>query len=414
MTATARHVETVVVGGGAAGMVAAISAARGGHSVVVLEGNQQLGRKILISGNGRCNLTNLDADAPVHYHGGNPRFVRPALEGLPVKQTLAFFRDLGIETKVEKRQRLFPISDQAQSVVDVLADHMTRLGVEVCLGAKASGLEALTGGGFRVHSVVGHDLRADRVILASGGISVAKLGADASGMDLACGLGHTRTRLWPGLVPLISPDKSVHRMQGVRLWARVSADLPSRCPVWDEDDLLLTKYGVSGFAVLNLSARLVPALERGPVDLSVNLFPGRTAEQMSESLKLRWQRHGHRTLALSFAGLLHSRVVGPFLQRLGLSPERAVASVTKAERWRLAQELTTWRITVSEPHSFDHAEVTIGGIDTAEIDPETLESYAVPGLYFAGEMVDVHGDLGGFNFHWAWASGHRAGARLGS
>jgi len=148
--------------------------------------------------------------------------------------------------------------------------------------------------------------------------------------------------------------------------------------------------------------------------VSRSLFPGKTAEQLSEELKLRWQRHGHRSLALSFAGLLHSRVVGPFLQRLGLSTDRPVSEVPKADRWRLAREMTDWRISVTEPHSFDHAEVTIGGIDTADIDPHSLESYMVPGLYFAGEMVDVHGDLGGYNLQWAWSSGYRAGAALGN
>lgn len=395
-------------------MVAAISAARAGRTVVVVEGNSKLGRKILISGNGRCNLTNLDADDAEHYHGGNTRFARPALEAFGVEQTLAFFHDLGIETKEEKRRRLFPVSDQAQSVVDVLADEMAHLGVEVRLGTRAEGLEQLPGGGFRLSCAPGPDLQSRRVVMASGGISVAKLGADASGMDMACGLGHRRTALRPGLVPLISPDRVVHRMQGARLWARVSAKLPGQREVADIDDLLLTKYGVSGFSILNLSARLVPNLEMGPVDLSVNLFPGRTAEQMSDELKRRWQRHGHRSLALSLAGLLHSRVSGPLTQRLGLSSERAVSGISKSERWRLAQEFTNWRITVTEPHSLDHAEVTIGGVETPDIDPETLESYLVPGLYFAGEMVDVHGDLGGYNFQWAWSSGYRAGAGLGS
>ncbi|MFH1571404.1 MAG: aminoacetone oxidase family FAD-binding enzyme, partial [Gemmatimonadota bacterium] len=241
-----------------------------------------------------------------------------------------------------------------------------------------------------------------------------KLGADTSGMDLASSLGHTRTPLLPGLVPLESPDPTVHRMQGVRLWAEVSVQLPGHRVAVDTDDLLFTKYGVSGFAILNLSAELVPALAAGPQELHVNLFPGQSAEQVSEQLKERWALNPHRSLGLSFAGLLHSRIAGPLLQRLGMSAAQPVEGLTRAQRWQLAQDLTDWRIPITGPHSFDHAEVTIGGIQTTEIDPDTMESYLAPGLYFAGEMVDVHGDLGGFNLQWAWASGYLAAQRLGS
>ncbi|MFC1525279.1 NAD(P)/FAD-dependent oxidoreductase [Candidatus Latescibacterota bacterium] len=406
---------TAVVGGGAAGMMAAISAAQMGEKVSLLEGNQQLGRKILVSGNGRCNLTNREADSLGHYHGTQAVFARDALAAFPLQQTLEFFEHLGIETREEKRQRLFPVSDQARSVVDVLEDRLRALGVQVLLGVKVCELAAESGRGFRLVAGSGQRFAAERVILSSGGISVSKLGADASGMDLATSVGHSRTELCPGLVPLLSPDRAVRRMKGVRVRAEVSAHLPGhRRPITDTDDLLLTAYGVSGFTILNLSAQLVPALAQAPVVLTVNLFPGHSAEQVSEVLSQRWNRHPHRTLALSFAGLLHSRVAGAMIHRLELASDVPVSSLTKAQRWRLAQGLTAWQIEVTGPHSFDHAEVTIGGVRTEEINPETMESYLVPGLYLAGEMVDVHGDLGGFNFQWAWASGYLAGQARGA
>lgn len=402
---------TVVVGGGAAGLMAAISAARAGHRVLLLEGNDRLGRKILISGNGRCNLTNLDADNPVHFHSRQPRFVRPALSQFTLGQTLEFFADLGLETKEEKRGRLFPVSDQAQSVVDLLADALTQSGGDVAFGAKVHAVERAEEG-FVVQAADGRQWQAARVVLASGGISLGKLGAHRGGMDIAASLGHTVTPLLPGLVPLESPDRHIKRLQGVKVWACVQGpDLQGKT-VADTDDLLLTKYGVSGFTILNLSARIVPLLQEGPVELSVNLFPGTSPEQLSEKLQRRWQNQPHRTLLASFAGLLHGKVARAALAKLGMDEATPVSGLTKAARWQLARILTGWKVVVTQARGFDYAEVTIGGIATDEVNPHTLESYVVPGLYLAGEILDVHGDLGGYNFQWAWSSGHVAGQGL--
>jgi predicted Rossmann fold flavoprotein len=391
--------------------MAAISAAGRGDAVLLLEGNQQLGRKVLIAGNGRCNLTHLDADRPDHYHGGYPGFVRPALEQFPVCRTLELFGDLGLETRTERRGRLFPLADQAQAVVELLEDRLRQVGVEVVTGAKVCRLAAE--GPFRLAAVDGRQWRADRVVLASGGSSVAKLGADRSGIDLAEGLGHTSTPLLPGLVPLESADPWVHRMQGIRVQAEVRAAIGKGRWATDTDDLLFAPYGVSGWTILNLSARVVPLLAAGPVELRVSLFPGRTAEQLSESLQERWRRNPHRSLGQSLVGLLHGKAIRPLVERADLPADRPVTAVTKAQRWSLARLLTDWSIEVRAPRSFDHAEVTIGGVRTSEVDPHTLESYLVPGLYLAGEVLDVHGDLGGFNLQWAWSSGWVAGQGRG-
>jgi predicted Rossmann fold flavoprotein len=407
--------DCLVVGGGAAGMLAAIVAAEGGERVTLLEGSGKLGRKILISGNGRCNLTNRAADDLRHYHGTHPRFVRSALDQFRLEETLAFFADLGIEFREEKRQRLFPVSDQAQSVVDLLADRMSCLGVRVETNAKVMGMgRAPDSSRFKVRDAEGQCYTAARVILASGGVSLARLGADRSGMDLAVNMGHRLTDLKPGLVPLISPEKYVARMQGLKVRAEVRVALKGGRDAVDTDDLLFTKYGVSGFAILNLSARLVPELGAKRSVLRVNFFPGRSPEAISQLLKERWQRHPHRSLELSFAGLLSSKLVRPLLDHLGFDTSQRVDQLGKGARWQLAQRLTNWPIAVSGPRPFDYAEVTVGGVRTEDINPDTLESFLVPGLYFAGEMVDIHADLGGFNFQWAWASGVLAGRRLGS
>ncbi len=394
-------------------MMAAITAAAAGEKVILLEKGEKLGRKILISGNGRCNITNLDADDVRHYHGAHSNFLRAVLAHLPLADTLHFFSDLGVEMHEEKRGRLFPNSNQAQSVVDVLEDRLRLLSVEIRTGNAVSTLTRRDSS-YHLHAGERGICAAERVVLASGGISVAQLGSDRSGMDLAVAYGHETTSLLPGLVALESDEKYLARMQGVKVVAEVEALLPGRQRISDTDDLLFAQYGVSGFAILNLSARVVPQLASGPVELKINLFPGRSPEEISALLKERWERNPHRSLEMSFAGLLNGKLVRPFLDRFGFPPEVIVSVVGKSERWRLAQCLTGWRVVVHRPRSFDHAEVTIGGVRMDAVNPHSLESYIVPGLYLAGEMLEVHGDLGGYNFQWAWASGHLAGKRLGS
>jgi len=393
-------------------MMAAIVAAELGERVTLLEGNAQLGRKILISGNGRCNLTNLAADDRKHYHGNHPHFSRSVLHQFRLDDTLAFFNNLGVSFREEKRQRLFPVSDQAQSVVDLLEDQMKCLGVQVEMNAKVVNGDCRSGFVLRVAD--GRSFKCDRLVLASGGVSLTRLGADRSGMDLAVDWGHQVTELKPGLVPLISPEKYLAKMQGLKIRAEVSAEMQGGRRIVDTDDLLFTKYGVSGFTILNLSARLVAELGSRPVCLKINLFPGQSPGEISEMLAERWNRHPHRSLELSFAGLLSGKLVRPLLDHFGYEREAQVERIDKAIRWQIACALTAWSVEVSGPRPFDYAEVTIGGIHTDEINPDTLESYLVPGLYFAGEMVDVHADLGGFNFQWAWASGTVAGRRHGN
>jgi len=406
---TARASQTLVIGGGAAGMMAAIQAAQGDASVVLLEGGRELGRKILISGNGRCNLLNVDGDDPSHYHGSQPRFVRPALAAFPVQEALSFFKELGIVTKQEKRGRLFPLSDQARSIVDVLADALSLAGVKVWTNVRVESLRMLDSGAFEASASDGNTYGCDQVIACSGGLSVPKLGADDSGIGLVENLGHTRTALYPGLVALESDDPWVRKLHGVKSWARVQAQ-PGKSTVVDTDDLLFAKYGLSGFTILNLSARIVRHLrEQGPLELTISLLPQYSTEEVSQMLQARWNRHPHRSLALSLAGLLHGKLAATLLDKAGLPPETPAAAVSKRQRWQLALLLTAWSVLVTRPRDFDYAEVMIGGIRTAEIAPHTMQSYVAPGLYFAGEMVDVHADLGGYNFQWAWSSGVIAG-----
>ena len=404
--------QVAVIGGGAAGLMAAISAAQEGRSVVLLEGNHRLGRKILISGNGRCNLTNRDADALEHYHGTYPDFVGSVLRRYSVEDTLTFFADMGLECKTGTLGRMFPVTDQASSVLNLLEDRLNALGVQIVTDAKITALRPAER--FELETARGDVWNADRVILATGGISVPKLGADSTGMLMAADLGHIQTPLYPGLVPLCGGDTHIHSMHGAKVSAALSIATPNGDVHRDEGDLLFTKYGISGLAVLNLSAKIVPYLATGSLVCLANLLPGHSPEKVSLNLKERWTRNSHHGVALSLASILPDRIAYGVLDLLQIPGATVVSVLSKAARWQIANTLTGLPVEICEPRPFEFAEVTIGGIKSGDVDPRTMESRLVPGLYFAGEMLNVHGDLGGYNFQWAWSSGYVAGVEAGS
>ena len=404
--------DIAVVGGGAAGMVSAISAAENGKHVVVFEQGPKLGRKILISGNGRCNLTNIEADIIDHYHSRDRDFIQGILEKFSLKDTVLFFSNLGIELSEEKRGRLFPQSNQAQSVVDVLADRMRQLNIVVYLNLQVNKLSK-DGNTFQIQTKDEKSYSAKNVILASGGTTVAKIGGSRTGLDLASRLGHEISTLKPGLVPLKSSLAYLKRMKGVKTVAIVRVkSVKGKTVIEDHDDLFIADYGVSGFTILNLSARIVPLLTTGPVSLVINLFPNKTKSELYSALKLRWEKNPHRTLSVSFTGMLNSKLVDVLLSEMGFNGQKIVSQIDDAECKRIAEALSNWCVPVTEPRGFDFAEVMIGGVNTDEINPETLESYLCEGLYFCGEVIDVHGDLGGYNFQWAWSSGKVAGSHV--
>jgi len=398
--------HTLIVGGGAAGLMAAVAAADRGDRVTLLEKNAKLGRKILISGNGRCNVMNLDPD-PGHFHGSNPHFPRHALSAFPVEETLRFFHDLGVETRVENRGRVFPASNQAASVVDLLEDRARHAGVRIVTGADAADLRKE--GGFRVRAADGRTFDADRVVLTTGGTTAPSLGGSDDGIRMACGLGHRRTPTFPGLVPLETERSALHKLQGVRVTVAGDALVDGRVVKSDEWELLFRFYGLSGPVILNLSEAVAPFIQGHPVAVRVNFFPGLLAGGLDDFLRERWGRHPHRSVGFSFTGVLPDKVPPVLLPLIGVSPEQRAGEVAAKVRRRIAERLTAWEVRVLGTRPFAEAEVMVGGIVTDDVDPRTLESRLVPGLFFAGEMLDVHGDLGGFNFQWAWSSGWVAG-----
>ena len=386
--------------------MAAIAAADRGERVTLLEKNTALGRKILISGNGRCNLMNLDQD-PCHYHGSNPDFARHALNAFPVERSLHFFRDLGIETRVEDRGRVFPMSNRASSVAELLEDRARTSGVRIVQAADAT--EIRGGRPFRVRALDGRCFSADRVILAAGGKTAPSLGGSEDGIRIARDMGHRCTPLFPGLVPLETERSVLHKLQGVRMTVSADATVDGRVIKSDEWELLFRFYGLSGPVILNLSEAVAPFIGDHLVVMRLNFFPGFTPDLLDGFLRTRWTRHPHRSAAFSFSGVLPEKVPQVLLPLTGISPDQRVGEISSRSRRQLVRCLTGWDIRITDTRSFAEAEVMVGGLSTEEVNPRTLESKIVPGLYFAGEMLDVHGDLGGFNFQWAWSSGWVAG-----
>ncbi|MBQ2719605.1 MAG: NAD(P)/FAD-dependent oxidoreductase, partial [Clostridia bacterium] len=363
------------------------------------------GRKLGITGKGRCNLTN---DCPVDEFlrnvTKNPRFLHSAIARFSPADTMAYFEALGVPLKTERGARVFPVSDRAGDVVDALARAMHG-------AARVRGhVEAITprDGSFTV-TCDGRDYPAERVILATGGLSYPRTGSDGSGYRLAEALGHTVTSLLPSLVPLESPDEDCRRMQGLSLKnvALSVRDPAGRTVYEDFGEMLFTHFGLSGPMVLSASAHLhLPSL--GGYEAVIDLKPALDERTLDARLLSELSAGANRDLSNVLATLLPASMIGVALRRLGLAADRKGHSVTREERRRLLQLLKGFRIPLSGPRPIDEAIVTSGGVDVREVDPRTMESRLQRGLYFAGEILDVDAYTGGFNLQIAFSTAYLA------
>ncbi len=396
-----------VIGGGASGMMAALTAAEDrGNRVVLLERQQRLGRKLLATGNGRCNLTNTGA-SPEHYHGRDASFPLPALEAFPPGETLCFFRSLGLLTAEEYGGRVYPLSNSANSVLDVLRLALDAAGVEQRCGESVRALRR-KGKGFSLVTD-GGGLDADRVIVACGGCAGATLGGVKDGYELLRSLGHARTALHPALVQLTTAPEYPRALKGVRVQCSLRLARGGDVLAESRGELQFTEKGVSGPAVFDLSR--AAATEGGPLTLHAALLPLSEDELLA---LLRERRAAQGALAASelLTGMLHNRLGRMLVKYAGLTAATPLSELTEKDLRRVAAACRDFALPVTGTEGFDHAQVTAGGAQTAQFDPRTLESRLVPGLFACGEVLDVDGDCGGYNLQWAWASGRLAG-RLG-
>lgn len=399
--------QAVIIGGGAAGLTAALTAARNGHSVTILEAQNRVGRKLAVTGNGRCNLTNLEA-AVSRYHGEDPAFVGPALQALDAAGTLAFFRNLGLLTTAEPGGRVYPLSDQATGVVDVLRFACDAAGVQTRTACRVTEIRPAAGG-FSVRTEAGN-FSADRVIVCAGGAAGARYGGSAAVYSLLTALGHSRTKLFPSLVQIKTGTALVRSLKGVRADAAVTVlDGAGRPAAQSAGEVQFTDYGLSGPAVFEVSR--AAAAGQGS-RIALDLLRNYTLQDIAALLRARRSACPALTYENLLTGMLHNRLGRTLLRACGLDLHTPLSSLTEAEIRRIAQTAKCWELQITGTMGFDAAQVTAGGIRTAEFRPDTLGSRLVPGLYAAGEILDIDGDCGGFNLQWAWASGRLAG-RLG-
>ena len=398
--------NVVVAGAGASGMMAAVTAASEGAHVILLEHKDRIGKKILSTGNGRCNFTNT-CQEPICYHSDNPGFPWKIIEKFNAQQVISFFLQLGVYSK-NRNGYLYPNSDQASAVLDAFRMELDRLHVEILTETECREIRPGKKG-FTVTTNKGN-IRADRVILAAGSKAAPSTGSDGSGYDLAGKLGHRILPVLPALVQIRCSEKFFKSLAGVRANGSVSIWTEDRCIARDTGELQLTNYGISGIPVFQVSRYASRLLyEKRDVYAVLDFMPDFMHEQMTAFLRARAKTRPEKTTGMFLIGLFHRKLADLWIKLSGISREKTAGELTDEEIMRLARLIKSMKVSVTGTNSFEQAQVCCGGVDTAEVNPDTLESLYVPGLYFAGEILDVDGMCGGYNLTFAWASGYVAG-----
>ena len=416
---TQSNTPLVVVGAGAAGLMAAIWAGRANpqRKIIVLDGASKIGKKILIAGGGRCNVTHYEVTEDA-YAGASRNAIRKVLKQFDVSQTIAFFAELGVELKREETGKLFPTTDKAQTVLDALVDEVSRYG-DIRTRHRVESVQKVTGG-FVVSGNF-DDIVADRVVLATGGKSIPKTGSDGGGYQIAMALGHTTTeQIFPALVPLTIPrDHWFRDLKGitldvtVELWSSAGKRLASFT-----NSLLLSHFGLTGPAVLDISRYLLDVRSTDlDAQLTINWFPKQNSESFSALLKQEKKRSALQLFRSHLPDRLARSLLATVFEDLDVSRDVKMVrreqlptnQLTKLERRRLTNTATRFIAPIVGDRGFDFAEVTAGGVPLTEVHLKTMASRVCDGLHLCGEIFDDDGRIGGFNFQWAWASGYLAG-----
>ena len=413
-----RKRTVAVIGGGAAGMMAAIEAARAGAIVTLIEKNPQLGKKLATTGNGRCNYTNLDMGDQIggKFRGFHPEFAASALDALPPEAVLDWFRAIGVEPRF-RGSYVYPNSDQASAVVDALREELHRLSVKVHYNAEVKSIQRIEkDAGYFMIQCTDAVVKADRVILAAGSKAAPKTGSNGDGYFIARKLGHTIVPYAPALCGIRCAGDAFRALAGIRTEAALELSVDGRCVDREAGELQLVDYGISGIPVFQLSRYAAYALQEGKkAAVYINFLPGFTkeAEDPREcALRLyrqRQERLAGRKMESFFTGLLHQKLGQLLLRMASVRPELPVAELSEKQLRSLASLSVRFKAECIEMNGFLQAQVVAGGVDTTEVDPGTMASRLVPGLYFAGEVLDIDGICGGYNLQWAWASGFVAG-----
>ncbi len=403
-----RATKVIIIGAGASGLVAAIVAARNGAKVTLLERKNRVGKKILATGNGRCNLSNARTTVE-YFHGENPSFACYALEEFSVSKTLDFFKSLGIHPIEKDKGKIYPASEQASSVLDVLRYEVERLKVQVHCDEEIQSVQVKDR--FIVTSKNGHSYYGNKLILAAGGCSSPDLGSDGSGFRLAKQLGHTLVDPFPSLIQLKSDATYLKQIKGVKIQGEICICNKNKETIRREaGEVLFTDYGVSGPPVLQISRSAAVLLKKGQAcSVILDFFPNLNTTELDALLLERVTMMSYKTIQDNMIGLINKRLIPVIIKESKIPLSKKSAEISKQERCRLLKTLKRLELTITGTHQWNQSQVTAGGVRTDEVDERTMMSKRVPNLFFAGELLDIDGDCGGYNLQWAWSSGMLAG-----
>lgn len=407
--------KVIVIGGGAAGMMAAIRAAQRGFRVLLLEQNEKLGKKIYITGKGRCNLTNAcDTEDLFEQVMHNPKFLYSAFYTFSNWQVIDFFEANGCKTKIERGQRVFPVSDHASDVIGALKRKLEETHVEVCLYQKVQEILQENGRVKGVSLAGGRKIEGDYVVVAAGGCSYPSTGSRGDGFRFAKELGHQVTKLSPALVPFETKEDWVKELQGLALKnIAVAIEKEGRRLYEGFGEMLFTHFGVSGPLLLSASSKIEVSKGELPLELYIDLKPALDKEQLDRRILRDFEENHNKTFKNAIQKLFPSRLIPVMITLCGIPGEKKVSEITKKERIQFVERIKRLPATLTGTRGFQEAIITRGGVSIQEVNPSTMESKLVQGLYFAGEMLDLDALTGGFNLQIAWSTGYLAGESIG-
>jgi len=400
-----KMVDMIVVGAGAAGLISAITAARAGQKITLLEQNTKTAKKILVSGNGKCNIDNKYITTN-RFHGQNPDFIEKVLEDYGVEVVEKFFTSLGLELVEGKEGKMFPMSLQASSVVELLEYEAKRVGVQIVCDCVVTSISK-EGNTFTIETSQGSKI-CKKLLLASGSPAAPQLGGSNSGYAFATKMGHTLIPRHPSLVQLCSEETWVKGCAGVKVAGLAQLYANGEYITEKKGDLLFTNYGISGLAVLDLSREVSTRLANFDYcELNLDLMPELSKEKLTNLLLSRIEDGSEKPIEIWLHGVMNKKLISIILEQSKCKVKQE-NDLNRKEVGKLVYTIKNLKLSINDTKGFKGAEVATGGINTIEVDPQTMESKLVPNLYFAGEILDVDGDRGGFNFHFAWVTGLKA------
>ena len=407
--------NVIVVGGGAAGMMAAVFAARNGQNVQLLEKNEKLGKKLFITGKGRCNITNAaDIEDLFTAVTSNPKFLYSGFYSFTNQQVIDFFEELGVKTKIERGERVFPVSDHSSDVIAAFSRELKSLGVAVSLHTEVGELLCEQDKVCGVLLTNGKKMKADAVIVATGGISYPSTGSTGDGYRFARETGHRVTELLPSLVPMEVRQWYAKELQGLSLRnieIRITDGKKKLCEEFGE--MLFTHYGVTGPVILSASSVVGKTLRKKELTLHIDLKPALSEEQLDKRILREFDANHNKQYKNSIDSLFPAKLKPIMIELSEIEPEKKVNEITKEERQRLVHLIKDFTMTLTGLRGYNEAIITKGGVSVKEIDPGTMESKKMKGLYFAGEVLDLDAVTGGYNLQIAWSTGYLAGINAG-